>query len=429
MKSDRVRYAIYTRQSAVSSSSFSSCSAQFEICLDFAKSISSPQWEWVGEHYDDVGITGENTERSALQRLLTEIRNGKIHKVIIYRLDRLTRSVRDSVEILNTLRQHNVELLIVTSPDLGRTATDTFILNMMASFAEFERDMIRSRLADTRAALKRKGHRLAGVVPFGYDIDPRTKQLVINYSEARKVEAIFQLAADGMLPSDIAKTINDSGWVTKCYKVWRTGKMHGGNQWTPRQVLDLLFNPVYIGSFSDGAGVRPGKHQAIVCRELWEFSHQQVESRRTSKRKRSKRPPFWPLRGKIVCPCCGRKMSTHSSYNGNVTYRHYRCRSHAGGRPPCKGSALPAFQIEKAVVGMLADPSLVDNFPDTELGPRNCLKRFQAVWKTMDITKQERLLPALIEQVLFREDESTLELRINMDNIVELFPEEEERKS
>lgn len=162
------------------------------------------------------------------------------------------------MEILRTFRQFNVELLIVTSPDLGSSASDTFMLNLLASFAEFERDMIRSRLADARNAMKRRGMRLAGAVPCGYDADPYTKQLVVNYSEARKVEAIFQLAADGALPTDIAKTINESEWVTKRYVTKRTGNVRGGNKWTPRQVLGLLSNPVYIGLFRDGDGVRRG---------------------------------------------------------------------------------------------------------------------------------------------------------------------------
>ena len=415
-----VRYAIYTRQSlSDSDKTFSSCEAQFAICQDFVKAQASRRWKWIGERFDDVGVSGANANRPALQRLMQCVRSGRVDKVVIYRLDRLTRSLRDSIDVFDALRQAEVELLIVTAPELGSAATDRFLLNMMAAFAEFERDMIRSRLADARAALKRHGRRLAGRVPYGYDTDPHTKQFVVNFDEAQRVEAMFQLAFDGMRPSDIAAEANKLGWRTKRTVARRSGKVSGGGPWTPRQVLSLLTNPVYLGLFADGHRTRPGRHEPIVPRELWEQVQDQVKARRTSKHSRRSRSGArpWPLRGKILCPRCGRVMSTHETHDKPFIYRHYRCRSHAGGRPPCKGSALPAYAIETGVAEILADPAVAKGIADATRGDRRRLRRFQTAWALLDLQTQRRLLPEIIEQVVFDESDSKLQVRLNMDAV------------
>ena len=421
-KHSGVRYAIYTRQSASDDGKvLSSCEAQFGICEDFVNARADPTWRWVGERLDDVGFTGADTNRPALQRLLRLVREGRIDKVVVYRLDRLTRSLRDSLDILEALRTAGVDLLIVTSPELGSAATDALLLNLMALFAQFEREMIRARLADTRAALKRHGRRLAGRVPYGYDVDSRTKQFVVNAGEARRVRAMFQMAADGMLPREIAAVANEQGWRTKRTVAKRSGKVSGGGPWTPRQVLSLLTNPVYLGLFADGDGTRPGEHPAIVSPELFERAREQIEARRTTKRSRRSAGIQWPLRGKILCSRCGRPMSTHTTHRGPVVYRHYRCRSHAGGRPPCKGSALPAHEIENAVAEILADPSLVDSLPGLTKDQRQLLRRFQVAWDLLDTRSRMRLLPEIVQSVVFWEADSTLELRLDQDGLAGIF--------
>jgi len=208
-KHSGVRYAIYTRQSANDDGKvLSSCEAQFGICEDFVNGCADPTWRWIGERLDDVGFTGADTNRPALQRLLRLVREGRIDKVVVYGLDRLTRSLR------------------VTSPELGSAATDALLLNLMALFAQFEREMIRARLADTRAALKRHGCRLAGRVPYGYNVDSRTKQFVVNAGEAGRVREMFQMAADGMLPREIAAARRKGKWSGGRRSVWLPRMTH-----------------------------------------------------------------------------------------------------------------------------------------------------------------------------------------------------------
>ena len=420
MSRSTVCYAIYTRQSTSDGGHIlSSCDVQFGICRDFVQAQANSSWKWIGRRFDDVGQSGADTDRPALQRLLEHVRNGDIDVVAIYRLDRLTRRLQDSIAILDAFREAGVELLICTAPEVGSAATDKFLLNMMGVFAEFERDMIRSRLADARAALKRHGRRLAGRVPYGYDTDPKTKQFVVNFDEARRVEAMFELARDGMLPSDIAAEANKLGWRTKRTVVQRSGRVSGGGPWTPRQVLAVLRNPVYVGRFVDGQSTRFGQHDAIIPIELFEQVQDRINARRAAKRARRSKPRTseWPLRGKIICPRCGRTMSTHNTYYRNFIYRHYRCRSHAGGRPPCKGIAFPAYELEKCVAGMLADPELADTPKDPSPGYRLLLRRFQITWELLELHTQMRLLPTVVEKVEYSESASKLTLHLDREGV------------
>ncbi len=415
---EAVRYAIYTRQSAADPGNvLSSCDVQFGMCQDFVRARAASGWTWIGERLDDVGHSGADMDRPGLQRLLQLVRQGKVEKVAVYRLDRLTRSMWDSLQLLDAFRKADVELLIVTAPELGSAATDRFLLNIMGAFAEFEREMIKSRLADARQRLKRQGRRIAGPPPYGYDAHPKTKQLVPNLKEAGRVEAIFQMAADGMLPRDIAAAINETGWRTRRYVAKSSGKEHGGNPWTPRHVLDVLANPVYIGYFRDGDDVRPGRHRPIVTRQLWDMARDRVEARRTSTGSRRQNPTYWPLRGKVVCTRCGRTMSTHGSHHRNFIYRYYRCRSHAGGRPPCKGSSISAFELEKGVAEMLAEPASSDSSPDLEAEDGQLLSRFRVAWGLLEFNTRLRLLPEVIQEVRFYEAESRLQLRLDMDAV------------
>lgn len=316
----RVRYAIYTRQSAAPEGTLSSCEVQFEACQEFAEARSGSAWEWVGSRFDDLGESGANTQRPAFQEFIEQVQAGVIQKIITYRLDRLTRNLQDSLEILKICRQNDVELLIVTAPDLGAAATDKFLINILATFAEFEREIIGSRIADKREFLKKQGRRIAGVVPFGFETDA-DKQLISNHEEAQKVETFFQLAADGMLPRGISEKANDLGWKTRATDS-KSGQKRGGNAWRPRQILSLLRNPVYVGLFSDKDDVRKGRHRPLVSAELFQRVQVQIDARCPERRTRHSDPYGWPLRGKLLCSQCGRIMSSHYSQRGNIRYPH-----------------------------------------------------------------------------------------------------------
>ena len=275
------------------------------------------------------------------------MREHEVDQVVVHRFDRLARSLIGYVRLLEEFRKHRVSLFIVTAPELGSTAHDHLIFNILASFAEFEREMIASRIADARAALKAKGRRVAGAVPYGYDGDPRTKQLVVNPKEALAVRWMFGAAAEGKLPLVIAKEANARGWLTKA-----------GGLWTARQVIATLRNPVYLGLFRDAGSVRSGNHEPIVEKELFDAAAERLESRRT--RQPGKRLVIeWPLKGLLRCAACERGMSPHTVRKGPRIYRYYRCRFTVGGQPPC-GNQVAAYAIERAVQGKLSKETGAD---------------------------------------------------------------------
>lgn len=259
--------------------------------------------------------------------------------MIIHRLDRLSRSLRDFVFLAQEFRDNNVELNVVAAPTLGVAALDNLMLNVLASFAEFEREMTAARIAEARAYLKSKGRRIAGAVPFGYAADPRTKQLVVIPEEGEVVSTMFRWAAAKVRPSTIASYANAMGWRTRT-----------GNPWTARQVPFTLTNHVYAGLVVDGYGFRDGCHEALVDRSVYHEVQNILAFRRTRKPGRRVEQLPWLLLGLAYCGRCGRLLSTHTRRRGSLVYRYYRCRSTAHGREPCKGVLVRAGEIETAVL-------------------------------------------------------------------------------
>ncbi|MEA3364270.1 MAG: recombinase family protein, partial [Candidatus Hydrogenedentes bacterium] len=205
------RCAIYTRQSSVPSHRETSCNAQFDKCLKFIASMKPIGWEWIGTRYDDAGYGGATLDRPALQELIQLVAVGGVDIVVVEYLDRLSRSVVDVLTLMESFRDHGVDLRIVTCPDLTISPSDNFMINLLASFAEFERALIGERIREARAILKSHGKRVGGAVPFGYDADPLSKQRVVNAEESARVRAFFEMAAEGMTPSQIADVANERG--------------------------------------------------------------------------------------------------------------------------------------------------------------------------------------------------------------------------
>jgi site-specific DNA recombinase len=269
------------------------------------------------------------------------IRSGGIDRLVIYRLDRLSRNLRHFITLFEELLDHGVSLDVVTSPELGVTALDKLMLSVLASFAEFERDLAASRIAEARDHLKAHGRRIAGAIPFGYEADRHTKQLIVRDEEADAVARMFRWAEAGVTPSVIASYANALRWITG-----------GGNPWTARQVLAILGNHVYAGLAMHNSQLREGCHAALIDREVYDRVQNLIAGRRTSVpgRRASRAGVTWILRGLLRCGRCGRLMSTHTVRSGPVIHGYYRCRSTAGGREACKGVMISAYEIETAVL-------------------------------------------------------------------------------
>lgn len=414
-----IRYAIYTRQSVEKLGDFSSCQAQFHTCKDFAEATGEPNLHWCGQRFDDEGQSGATLDRSGMRRLRKVIDLGGIDRVYAVALDRLTRNMRDAVVLLDEFDKADVDLRLVHQPELDLGAQGRFLRHVLAAFAEFERDMIASRIAESRAYLKQHGRRLAGKVPYGYDADPQTKQLVPNTVEAPRVAAIFQRAAEGQLPKQIANDINELGWPTKVYRSKRSGKTTGGGRWTARQIIATLRNPVHVGCFTDGDATRQGCHEPIVDEETFDAVQRQIDSRRTATRRERMRHDHLPLRQKIVCPRCGRFLTTYQITKGTsggsgIIQFFYSCRSTAGGRPRCKGVHYPAWGVEQGVREMLDEPETWRKLLGRDAADET-VNRVMATWRIMLWTWQNDWLKAAIQRIEIDEDEGEIKVTFAPD--------------
>ena len=396
------RYAIYTRQSVEKLADFSSCDAQFHTCQDFANAIGEPNLHWCGQRFDDEGQSGATLDRPAMRKLRKVIDLGGIDRLYAVAMDRMTRSMRDAVLLLDELAKTNVQLRLVHQPALGGGAQSRFLRHILAAFAEFERDMISSRIAESRAYLKTRGRRLAGKVPFGYDASPETMQLIPNHVEAPQVASIFERAARGALPKQIADDINDLGWRTKVYHSKRSGRITGGGKWTARQIIDTLRNFVHTGRFADGSDIRDGSHEPIVDQDVFDAAQQQLDSRRTAKRTSRISHKDLPFRQKIVCPRCGRFLTTYQvtrnhSTAGSLIHCYYACRSTAGGRPRCKGVNIRAWDIEKEVRDILDTPETWRRL----ISPAETAQQVHETWRAMLWQWQRDWMQQCIERIKF----------------------------
>ncbi len=376
--------AIYVRQSRASTSDYSSCESQAAICFDFAKAHHWP----VLDFYKDEGQSSESLDRPAFKKLAADIEAGEICRVIVYAIDRLSRRIVQLNQVFELFDKHNVELTVIKDPDYGTSAASRLASNIIAAASEFQLEMTRERMSEMRAALKAKGKRVAGRVPFGYTAAPITKMLTPHPDQAPIIRNIFKLASDGCRPSEIASTANLSKW-----------KYHDGEvgRWTASRITKLLSNPTYAGLIRNGKETMTGEHQPIVSMKEFDTVRQNLKSRQTCKPKRNSpartRNPFrCNLLGLLICASCNRPMSTSVSHRGPFRYNYYRCRSNAQGRPPCPGVNVSVYQLERYVCKRLGD---VDD--SSSAIPLEFRKR----WKELDNMQQRRNLPDVICRIEF----------------------------
>jgi site-specific DNA recombinase len=315
--------------------------------------------------------------------------------------------------LLEEIEQAGVKVYLAQAFNPPDGAQAKFMRNVLAVFAEFERDMIASRIADTRAYLKRHGRRIAGPAPFGYTADPATKQLVPVPKEARHVRLIFKRAQAGQTPAEIALRINHLKWRTKTWLAYRSSKQRGGGKWTARQVIQLLRNPVYVGQHRDTKGPRPGCHKPIVDKAVFDQVQAALDRRRTVTNPKRRRAMRFPLRGKIMCPKCGRRLSTtiNSSPRRGLGGSHrcfYCCRSQSGGRAPCTGARYPAYELEQFVRNLLGTPASWRRLlpPDRA----NEAEQFSSLWNALGYGVQDDLMAQMIETVTFRRKNTEIQI-------------------
>ncbi len=277
----RVACAIYTRKSSDEGleKEFNSLDAQREACEAFIRSQKHAGWVTVRDLYDDGGLSGGTLERPALQRLLTDIKAGKVQIVVVYKVDRLTRSLADFAKIVDVFDAHGASFVSVTQQFNTATSMGRLTLNMLLSFSQFEREIAGERIRDKIAASKAKGMWMGGTIPLGYDV--RDRRLVVNTAEAETVRLIFQRYAELGSVTLLQAELDRLGYRSKRRE--GGGRLAGGQPFSRGILYLILRNRLYRGEVAHKGNIYPGQHEAIVSADLWQIVQDKLATNRRAR--------------------------------------------------------------------------------------------------------------------------------------------------
>ena len=324
MAEKTLRCAVYTRKSTEDGllQEFNSLDAQYEACAAYALSQRHEGWIVVPERYDDGGFSGGNMQRPGLVRLLADIAAGKVDIILVYKIDRLTRSLADFAKIVDVLDKAEASFVSITQSFNTTTSMGRLTLNMLLSFAQFEREVTGERIRDKIAASKRKGMWMGGPVPLGYEVDNR--KLIINQTESDLVRHIYQRYLELNSVVELADELNQQGHRTKVQQ--RTSGPHKGGCIFRRGTLyHLLANPIYRGKIVHKGEVFDGEHGAIVSLEIWEDVKATLRANASGSSKRLKVAQPSLLVG-LLTDGEGRAMTPSHAVKPGMRYRYYVTR-------------------------------------------------------------------------------------------------------
>ena len=349
-----VRCAIYTRVSTDHGleQDFNSLDAQHDAAQAYIRSQAHAGWTLIRSRYDDGGYSGGSTERPALQRLLTDVRTGKVDVIVVYKVDRLTRSLADFAKLVELFDRHGVSFVSVTQQFNTTTSMGRLTLNVLLSFAQFEREVTSERIRDKIAASKRKGLWVGGPIPLGYATV--NKKLVIMPEEAERVRTIFrrylELGSLNLLMADL----RERGIVTKMRSL-KTGCRVGGIPFTRGPLAHFLRNRFYIGEVVFKGEVLPGEQPAILDRNLFDAVQAKLNDHRNNQTiARGKSDAL--LTGRIYDDR-GNRMTPSHVRKGGIKYRYYLSSSLLHGQPGRAGSVrrVPAAEVVALVASAVRE--------------------------------------------------------------------------
>jgi site-specific DNA recombinase len=346
-----LKCAIYTRKSSEEGleQDFNSLHAQRESCEAYIKSQKHEGWVALPVLYDDGGYSGGSLERPALKKLLTDIQSRAVDVVVVYKVDRLTRSLADFAKIVEIFDAAGVSFVSVTQQFNTTTSMGRLTLNVLLSFAQFEREVTGERIRDKIAASKQKGMWMGGWVPIGYDRKDRT--LSVNDDEAKTVRTIFELFLKLKNVRKVQAELARLKLTTKPYPI-STGKILGGLPFSRGHIYRILSNPLYIGEIAHKDIRHAGQQPRIIDQEIWDAVSALIGSNRREHRARAKAGHANLLAGLIYDEAGRRLVSSHTSKNGK-RYLYYITSDGSGRKPAPAGQAklrLPATDVDAFAV-------------------------------------------------------------------------------
>ena len=413
----KVRCAVYTRKSSEEGLelAFNSLDAQREACTAYIDSQRHEGWLALDDRYDDGGYSGGTLERLALQRLICDIEVGKVDTVVCYKIDRLSRSLTDFAKLVDVFERNHVTFVSVTQSFCTTTSMGRLTLNILLSFAQFERELAGERIRDKFAASRRKGMFMGGCPPLGYDV--RDRKLVVNAAEAELIRLIFRRLLDLGSALLLIRELNALGHRTKSWTT-RAGTFREGRPFDKGTLYKLLRNRTYIGEAVHKGQSYLGEHEPIVDRATWDRVHEVLASnaRRRGNEARARTPA--PLRGLMRCIHCSSALTpTHTRRRGRL-YRYYVCLGASRrGHDTCPVRSIAASEVEGLVLGqvrrLLASPEVVARTitavqreqcaaEDSQLEEGeviDALGALEPVWDELYPAEQARILRLLIERI------------------------------
>ena len=411
----KLRCAVYTRKSSEEGldQEFNSLDAQREACEAYIASQKPEGWVLVPDRYDDGGFSGGTLERPALKRLLADIEDGRVDVVVVYKIDRLSRSLMDFSKLVEVFDGHAVTFVSITQSFNTTTSMGRLTLNILLSFAQFEREVIGERIRDKFAASRARGMWMGGHPPLGYDV--RDRKLVVNETEAAMVRMIFERFLRVGSATVLVRELAAEGVTTKRGKPVDKGFLY-----------KLLNNRVYVGEAVHKGVAYPGEHQAIIGRDLWDKVHSIIQQSPRSRAANTRAQTPALLKG-IIFGADGRAMTPTHARKGGRLYRYYVAAGLLKGDvPPGVVRRLPAAEIEAAVVdqlrGLLRAPEIIiatwraarsqdDGLAEAEV--REALLSLDPMWDELFPAEQARVLQLLIERVEVHPDRLDLQLRVD----------------
>lgn len=351
----KIRCAIYTRKSSEEGleQDFNSLHAQREACAAYILSQASEGWTLLPDEYDDGGLSGGTLERPALQRLMKDIEAGRIDIVIVYKVDRLSRSLLDFAKLVEAFDKANVSFVSVTQSFNTTNSMGRLTLNMLLSFAQFEREVTAERIRDKIAASKARGMWMGGNPPLGYKPDGRTLAIVEEHAEI--VRHLFARYLDLGNVRLVACELTREGIIAP-ERIATTGRAIGGRPFTRGQIYKLLSNPIYIGEIHHKGQVHAGKHEAIIDRATWDSVQRMLAANLQGERSGGTAQSPSLLAGRVFDQHGEPLVAVHAC-KGKVRYRYYVSRSlqHDPDARSTDGLRIPALEIEAAVSQLLAE--------------------------------------------------------------------------
>lgn len=355
----RIRCAIYTRKSTEEGldQAFNSLDAQREACEAYIRSQHHEGWRPISKQYDDGGFSGGNLDRPALRALMADIEAGQVGMVVVYKIDRLTRSLADFSKLIEKLDAAGCSFVSVTQAFNTSSSMGRLTLNVLLSFAQFEREVTAERIRDKIAASKKKGMWMGGMLPLGYDLDrqPGTRRLVINADEAQSVRFLFERYDKTPCLSTVENAAREAGIVSKT-RTFQSGVRYGGAPLRRGQVHFILTNPIYAGDIRHRDQVYPGQHDAIIERVLFD----RVQERLKANGRKPRSPTSAtgrvrsPLAGRLFDESGNRLTPTQTRSKTSKTHRYYVSPADPGAGNGA-GWRLPANRIERVIANAVAE--------------------------------------------------------------------------